>query len=252
MRAHFWKKEIKEAKAPVIGRLKIGTTTPSGWQLKRIAGKNNILQVWTHADGSRFVRFADAPLLPEEIPLASQIPRDYNLKQPENDIIVGYVTRFPTSVGGKKRIVWAKQAIRSQSFFSMEELEREKKFEDRKPENRIAFNPSVHEARMQRQLRAAGFEAAEPLGILYEKDGTVWRLTLHVEGKRPSGRARNRLEKNLKKAGFRPQDVRADNFFQTKKGPTLLDVEHFYPTRKPPQKPQPTRWQRVRRWLGLE
>jgi hypothetical protein len=56
-------------------------------------------------------------------------------------------------------------------------------------------------------------------------------LTTHIEGK-DAIRGNSRLEQDLERAGFKPQDLHDQNVFETKKGHVIIDASLFGPTDK--------------------
>jgi len=173
------------------------------------------VELWKHPEGHKFIRFKDSPLQGHEIPHPKHLPNSDRRG-------VNFVTTFRTRVNGQTQRVWAKEAGSEYDHQRLTEIFRDAK---------APFARNTHHARILRQLKAAGFEAPETLGILHPKSGRPLMLTTHVEGK-DAVRGNSRLEQELESAGFKPQDLHDQNVFETKNGHAIIDASLFGPTDK--------------------
>jgi hypothetical protein len=181
----------------------------------RKAYSHGNVELWKHPEGHKFIRFKDSPLQGHEIPHPTQIPKS-------NKGNTNFVTTFQTEVGGKRQQIWAKEAGSEHDYESLKDLFKHKK---------VPFSRYAHHSRILKQLRAAGFESPEALGILHPKNGTPLMLTTHVRGKGVA-RGNGELEGKLENAGFYPQDLHDENVFHTKRGHSIIDASLFGPTDK--------------------
>ncbi len=185
----------------------------NGFKLTKKIGE---VELWKHPAGHKFIRFSDSSLSGKEIPHPKKIPQiDYPG--------VNFVTTLETEVSGKKQQIWAKEVGGKADdilkiFFT-------------NPKNR--YRKNTHHARTLRQIRAAGFQAPEPLGILYPASGKPLMLTTHINGSPCEDRIERRLlVAQLKLAGLHPSDFHKKNIFKTEKGLAIIDASRFGPVNK--------------------
>lgn len=176
------------------------------------------VELWRHPEGHRFIRFKDSQMQGHETPHPSQIPKkDYTG--------INFVTSLKTTVNGKTQRVWAKEAGSEDDYAFLKQW-----FKQRHQ----PYNRHIHHARALRQLRAAGYNSPEALGILHPKEGKVLLLTTHKKGKpNESEDRRERVEENLVEDGFWPSDLHSNNLFKTFFGqPVIIDASRFGPPNK--------------------
>lgn len=181
-------------------------------QIKR----RRMVNVSKNTHGDRFVGFIDSSLKARELPRHLIIPG-------KNYGNTNFVTKVRLRVNGVMQTVWLKEVSpnNADAWFL------KKNFRDKnKP-----YTKSVATARSLRELRAAGFIAPEPLGVLHTKEGRVFLLTTHLKGK-PTKGASVELWEKLVKSGFDANDLNEQNVRKTRKGEAIIDAGRFGPTDK--------------------
>lgn len=175
-----------------------------------------MVSVSKNTRGDKFVGFVDSSLKARELPRHIVIPK-------RNYGNTNFVTKVRLKVNGVMQTVWLKEVSpnNADAWFLKKNFR-----EKNKP-----YNKSVATARSLRELRAAGFIAPEPLGVLHTKEGRVFLLTTHLKGK-PTKGASIELWEKLVKAGFDANDLNEQNVRATRMGEAIIDAGRFGPTDK--------------------